>query len=138
MRLRRSRSVALVTALVLLARGVFACRSQHDRNEDVPREMEAMERKIVPPEAQVLARSGPVQNDWSLTATWDIETKMDRVEYSKWVTSQLVPEFKIVRVDESQLTFSKQVDGDMNSIECKFTQMDEQFRVQVAFSARPD
>ena len=40
-----------------------------------------------------------------------------------------VPEFKIVRADESQLTFSKQVDGDMNSIECKFTQMDEQFRV---------
>lgn len=95
--------------------------------------MEAIEGKIVPPDDQVLARSGPVQNDWSLTATWDIETKMDRVEYSKWVTSQLVPEFKIVRADESQLTFSKQVDGDMNSIECKFTQMDEQFRVQVAF-----
>ena len=110
MSLRRSRSVALVTALLLLAGGFFSCSAQHDRNEQ--REMEAIERKIVPLDAQVLARSGPVQSKWSITATWDIETRMDRVEYSKWITAQLVPEFKIVRADESQLTFSKHTDGD--------------------------
>ena len=48
MRLLRSRSVALVTALLLLAGGLFGCSAQHDRNHDVQREMEAIERKIVP------------------------------------------------------------------------------------------
>ena len=100
--------------------------------------MEAVERKIVPLDAQVLARSGPVQGKWSITATWDIETKMDRVEYSKWVTSQLVPEFKIVRVDESQLTFSKHTDGDTNSIECKLALTNAKLHILARFSVSPD
>ena len=82
MSLRRSRSVALVTALLLLAGGLFSCSAQHDRNEDLQRDMEAIERKIVPLDAQVLARSGPVQSNLSITATWEIETKMDRGECS--------------------------------------------------------
>lgn len=105
MSLRRSPSIALVTALLLLAGGLFGCSAVHDRNEDVQREMEAIEGKIVPLDAQVLARSGPVQSNWSITATWDIETKMGRVEYSKWVASQLMPEFKIVRATNRNSLF---------------------------------
>lgn len=138
MSLQRSRSVALVTGLLLLAGGLFSCSAQHDRNEDVQREMEAIERKIVPLDAQVLARSGPAQSNWSITATWDIETKMDRVEYSKWVTSQLVPEFKVISVDESQLTFSKQTDGDTNSIECKLALTNAKLHVLARFSVSAD
>ena len=138
MSLRRSRSVALVTALLLLAGGLFSCRAQHDRNEDVQKEMEAIERKIVPLDAQVVARSGPVQSNWSITATWDIETKMDRGEYSKWVTSQLVPEFKTVRADDSQLTFSKTTGGDTHSIECKLAVTNAKLHVLALFSVSPD
>lgn len=138
MSLRSCRSVPLVTSLLLLTGGLFACSAQHGRNEDVQREMEAIERKIVPLDAQVLARSGPVQSNWSVTATWDIETKMDRGEYSKWVTSQLVPEFKIVKADESQLTFSKHTDGDTHSIECKLALTNAKLHVLAVFSVSPD
>ena len=138
MSLRRSRSVILVTALLLLAGGLFSCNAQHDRNEDVHREMEAIERKVVPLDAQVLARSGPVQNNWSIKATWDIETKMEKAEYSKWVTSQLVPEFKMVRADESQLTFSKHTGGDTHSIECKLTLTNAKLRILAVLKVSPD
>ena len=138
MSLWRSRSVVLVTALLLLAGGLFSCSAQHDRNDDVQREVEAIERKIVPLDAQVLARSGPVQGNLSITATWDIETKMDRGEYSKWVTSQLVPEFKAVRADDSELTFSKTTDGDTNSIECKFALTNAKLHILATFSVSPD
>ena len=138
MSLQRSRSVASVTALVLLAGGLFGCGAQHDRNDDAQREVEAIERKIVPRDAQVLARSGPVQSNLSITATWDIETKMDIGEYSKWVTSQLLPEFKIVRADESQLSFSKTTDGDTNSIECKFALTNVKLHILALFKVSPD
>ena len=137
MSLRRSRSIALV-AILLLAGGLFACRAQHVRNEDVQKEMEAIERKVVPLDAQVLARSGPFQNNWSITASWDIETKMDRAEYSKWVTSQLAPEFQIVRADESQLTFSKRVDDDVHSVECKLDLAEGRLHILAVFTASPD
>lgn len=134
----RSPSVILATELLLLAAGFFACSSQHDRNEDVRSEMEAIERKIVPLDARVLDRSRPVQSNWSITASWDIETKMDKAEYSKWVTSQLVPKFKIVKADESQLTFSKQADSDTDSVECKFSLTNEKLHIHAVFTASPD
>ena len=87
--------------------------------------------------AQVLARSGPVQTNWSITASWDVETKMDRAEYSKWVTSQFVPEFKIVRADESHLTFSK-VDDDVHSVECKLDLAEGRLHILAVFTASAD
>ena len=135
---QRSPFVILATELLLVVGGLFACSSQHDQNEDLRREMEAVERKIVPLDAQLLARSGPVQGKWSITETWDIKTKMDRVEYSKWVTSQLVPEFKIVKADESQLTLSKLTDGDTNSIECKFALTNARLHIHAVFIVSPD
>jgi hypothetical protein len=132
------RSFILATELLLLAAGLFSCSSPRDHSDDVRREVEAIERKIVPLDAQVLARTEPVQTNWSVTASWDIETTMGRVEYSKWVTSQFLPEFKVVRADESQLIFSKQADGDTHSIECQFTPAKGKLHVHVAFSAQPD
>ena len=134
----RRRSFILATELLLLAAGLFSCTAQRDHTEDVRREMEAIERKTVPLDAQVLARSGPVQTSWSVTASWDIETTMGRAEYSKWVTSQFQPEFKVVRADESQLIFSKQADGDIHSVECKLAPVKEKLHILVVFSASPD
>jgi hypothetical protein len=52
-----------------------------------------------------LAHLGPVRGDWSVTASWDTETTLDKAEYSKWVISRLQPEVKVAKGDESQLTF---------------------------------
>jgi hypothetical protein len=134
----RHRSFILATELLLLAAGLFSCSSPRDHSDDVWRDVETIERKIVPLDAQVLARTEPVQTNWSVTASWDIETTMGRVEYSKWVTSQFLPEFKVVRADESQLIFSKHADGDTHSIECQFTAAKGKLHVHVAFSAQPD
>lgn len=132
------RSVIVATDLLLLAAALFACSTRHDRNEDIQREMERIERKIVPLDAQVLARSGPAHSNWSITVSWDVETNMDRAEYSKWVTSQLAPEFKIVRAGESQLTFSKHAEGDTDSVECDFSLSNGKLHIHAVFTASPD
>jgi len=134
----RRPSFIVATELLLLAAGLFSCRSQRDHNDDLRREVEAIETKTVPFDAQVVARSEPVQSNWSVTASWDIETTMGRAEYSKWVASQFLPEFKVLRGDESQLIFAKHADGDTHSIECQFTPAKGKLLVHVAFSARPD
>jgi len=82
--------------------------------------------------------SGPVRGNWSVTASWDIETTLGGAEYTNWVISQLQTESKIVRAEGSQLAFSRQVDGDTHSIECKFTLVKEKLYIHVAFSAYRD
>jgi len=134
----RSRSFILATEILLLATGLFSCSSQQNQDEDFRQEVETLERKTTPPEAKVLARSGPVRSDWSVTASWEMETTLGRVEYSKWVVSQLQPEFKVVRGDEAQLSLSRREDNDTHSVECKFSLVNDKLHVRVAFSARPD
>lgn len=132
------RAFILATELLLLAMGLFSCSSQRDHDEEFRQEVETLEKKTVPLDAQVLARSGPVQTNWSVTASWDIETTMGRAEYSRWVISRMQPEFKVVRGDDSQLTLSKHEDNDTQSVECQFTPTREKLRVHVAFSSYPD
>jgi len=126
------------TLVLLLAASVLSCSSKRIPEEDFRQEVETLERKTTPPEAKVLARSGPVRSDWSVTASWEMETTLGRSEYSNWVILQLQPEFKVVRGIEAQLSLSRREDNDTHSVECKFSPVNDKLHVRVAFSARPD
>ena len=91
-----------------------------------------------PSEAEVIAHSGPVRSNWSVSASWEIQTTLGKTEYSKWVISQLQPEFKVVRANEAQLTFTKHEDSDAHVVECQFVPTKEKLHVRVTFSAHPD
>lgn len=97
-----------------------------------------LERKTTPSEAEVIAHSGPVRNNWSVSSSWEIQTTLSGAEYSKWVISQLQPEFKVVRADDAQLTLSRHQNDDTRVVECQFTPTNEKLHVRVAFSAHPD
>lgn len=97
-----------------------------------------LERKTTPSEGEVIAHSGPVRGDWSVTASWEIQTTLSKAEYSKWVISQLQAEFKVVRTDEAELTLSRHEDNDTDLVECQFTPTKEKLHVHVAFSAHAD
>lgn len=132
------RFFTLAIAILLIATGLLSCNSKVNLEEDSRQEIQTLERKIVPPEATIISRSGPVKTNWAVTASWDIETTLGKAEYSKWVASQLQPEFKIARADESELVFSKNVDSDVHSLECKLDTANKKLRVHVVFTASPD
>lgn len=125
-------------AILLVAAALLSCNSKTNNEDDFRLEIQALERKISPPEAKIIARSGPIKNNWGVTASWDLETTMGTAEYSKWVTSQLQPEFKIARANESDLLFSKSADTDVHSVECKLAQTKDKLSVHVAFISSPD
>src|SRR5713226_6120102 len=123
---------------VLLAGGLLSCNSRSNLEQDFGQEVAILERKTTPSEAEVIARSGPVRSNWSVTASWEIQTTLGKGEYSKWVISQLQPEFKVVRGDEAGLTLSKHEDNDTHVVECQFRPTKEKLHVRVALSAQPD
>src|SRR5437762_13550957 len=123
---------------VLLAGSLLSCDRRSSVQEDFGQEVQMVERKTTPSGAEVIARSGPVRSNWSVTAAWETQTTLSRAEYSKWVISQLQPEFRVVREDEAQLTLSKHEDNDTDVVECQFTPTKEKLHVRVALSAYPD
>jgi hypothetical protein len=130
------REFVLLAALV--AGGLVSCSSRTSPEQDFGQEVERLQRKTTPSEAEVIARSGPDRSDWSVTASWEIQTVLEKPEYSKWVISQLQPEFKLIRANEDHLTLSKHEDNDTHLIECQFTPIKDKLHVHVAFSAHPD
>ena len=133
----RHRSSIWAAVALVLAASVLSCNSGRGTEEGLRQEAEALERKTTPPEATVAHRSGPMRSNFSVTASWDVDTTMDRAEYAKWVTAQLQPEFKALKAVESQLTFSKHEDGDTHSVECTLTPTKIKLHIHVAFSAHP-
>lgn len=124
--------------MLLVAGGLLSCHSRTNLEQDFGQEVEMLERKTTPSEAEVIARSGPAQNNWSVTASWELQTTMAKAEYSKWVISQLQPEFKVVSGDDTQLTLSKHKDNDTHIVKCQFMSTKDKLHVHVTFSARPD
>jgi hypothetical protein len=125
---------ALALLMVLFA---FSCGPK-DINEEVRQEVETLEKKTSPPDATILTRSGPVRGNSVVTAFWDFETTSSNTEYSKWVISQLEPEFKVIKQDDSQLILSRHEGNDTHSVECQFVPAKQKLRVHVEFSSRPD
>ena len=131
----RLRLLALTLFAVLVA---SSCGPKRSTDEELQHEIAMLESKTIPSDAKVVARSAPVQSDWSVTASWDFETNSGTPEYSKWVISQLVPEYKVVENDVTRLTLSKVQDGDTHSVDCRFDSANNKLHVHVVFSARPD
>lgn len=131
--------LALAVFGLILAGNSVSCSSKRDLEGDFRQEVAILERKTTPPEAKVLTRSGPVRSDWSVTATWNVETTLSRAEYSKWIASQLEPEFKVVGGnDDTRLALIRHQDADTDLVECRVLPSKDKLLVQIKFSARPD
>jgi hypothetical protein len=132
------RSTVLIVGVGLLAFVVVSCSSERNPDSDFQQVLESVKRRTTPPGAELLSQSGLARTDWSVSAGWDIATPMGNAEYLRWVSSQLQPEFKVVRTDESRLTFSKRENGDTYQVECRVNLEKDKLHVHVGFSAFPD
>lgn len=132
------RTVALLTSGILIGAVLFGCNSHTHSGDDLQRQMLMLEGNTAPPGSEIVARSGPFRNEWSLTASWEVETKSNRAQYSEWVAARLQPAFALVRKEESRLVFSKYDNGDAQSLEIEFAPMKEKLHVRVLFRSYPD
>ena len=122
---------------VLVTGGLISCASKTSPEQDFQQEAERLERRTVPSDGIIVNRSGPVQNNWTVSASWEVETKLTQADYTKWMVEQLQPEFKTAKKDDS-LTLFKHEGNDTQTIECRFTTVNENLRAHFGFSSRPD
>lgn len=131
-------TMRLAIFLLVSTMSLVSCDSEKTPSENIKLRIQALEERTVPPGSVITSKSGPVKDNWSVKASWEIESDNRRDEYSKWVMSRLCPEFRVVKHDDARLVLSKYSGGDTETVELEFRQAREALRVRIAFSAYPD
>jgi len=125
--------------VVLLAAGIaLGCHSSSDVTASLEGGADAIKAWIVPPGSTALVQTGPVRGKWDVRWELEFETVWDWETYKKWVRSQLEPEFRLLKQNETQLTFSRPLNGDAQAVIITRLEGSSRARIQVSVTNYPD
>ena len=115
-----------------------SCRS--DRQSDTF--LEGHSRELVdltaPIDSSSIVRSSVQRTTWAEKVSWEFDTKMNRAEYTDWVNGKLKDKFRVASGADSQLSFSRNLGNDTESITVHFVPSGDHFHVRVEVVVSPD
>lgn len=127
--------------ILTLLIGLGACLScQSDRPMDgfLKRHSQELVDFTVPINSSSMVRASVQQTTWVETASWEFDTKMSRAEYTEWVTARLRDRFRAASGTDSQLSFSRNLDGDTEAITVRPVPSEGNLHVRVEVVVSPD
>jgi hypothetical protein len=92
----------------------------------------------VPINSSSMVRASVQQTTWVETASWEFDTKMSRAEYTEWVNGKLRDRFRTAKSADSPLSFSRNLDGDTESITVHLVASGNHLHVRVDGAVSPD
>lgn len=138
LQLKRRYRVAILVGAVMCLLFPVSCHRAEDPEAFLKQEMTRIQEITIPPGAEMLASSGPEHRDGSMTADWEFRTEWESEVYLRWVTPRLSNSFQTLRSHESQLSFSRRLDGDAEFLTIKFVSETPRLHVRLTFAAYPD
>ena len=114
------------------------CRRAEDPDMFLRQEMTRLEQMTVPPDAQILISYCPDREAPAETAHWEFKTEWKSEQYLQWVTPRLSDSFRDLRATESQLTFSRYLDGDMETVKVEAVSEGPRLHVRISLEVYPD
>ena len=127
---RRPVVLAMVWALVGVACAVGCDQGGLERHANV-----VMQRTVPPGVATPYASMSRTQDHFE--ARWEFTTTMPHAAYRDWADAHVGSLFTNQRTDAEGLTFSRPLEGDLQTLRITLTGSDGQLRVQGEFTARP-
>jgi len=126
---------------ITLLMGFVACLSCHsDRQIDGFLEQHSQELVdlTVPIGSSSLVRGSVQRTTWSETGSWDFDTKLSRAEYTEWLNGKLRDQFHIANRADTQLSFSRNPDGDTEAVTVHLVPSGDHLHVRVEVVVSPD
>lgn len=127
--------------ILTLLIGLGACLScQSDRPMDGFLEQHSQELVdfTVPIDSSNMVHGSVQRTTWAEMASWEFDTKMSRAEYAEWVTAKLRDRIRLVSRTDSQLSFSRNLNGDMEAITVHLVPSGGNLHVRVEAVVSPD
>jgi hypothetical protein len=99
---------------------------------------EELEDLTRPVDASNVTRNEVKRTKWSVTGSWEFDSKKTAPQYSEWVTEKLKADFKTISSSSNALVFAKSLAGDTESIAVRLSPGRDNLHVRVEVSIVPD
>lgn len=99
---------------------------------------EELVNQTVPLDASNMARTAVKHNEWSDSGTWEFETKDSVPQYIAWLTEKLGSSFKVEKSASDSVVFTKNLNGDTESVVVHLNTSGNGLHVRVEVSVMPD
>ena len=114
----------------LLLAWLLACGTEHGGNP--ASDVRTLREETTPAGAHLVGTSPVTQNDWSVTASWDVESTMLWDQYTERVSERLVG-FQRQSIDGDRVTFVRTLAGDTYSLRVERVAPGPPLRVRVSY-----
>ena len=129
----------VIAACVLTAWGTFpSCIPEVSADAQIQREAADLQERTVPLDSHLLAHHSLALQGWIASADWEFLSNYSADAYYHWVTSKLRADFQIHETSNSYLQFSKDADGDVETLSIKTAPSSGMLRVAVKLEIYPD
>ncbi len=115
-----------------------SCTPTFDSDAYLHHEVSDLQQRTIPSGSQLVNEHPLTRREWGASASWEIESDYSPDAYRNWVTSALRPDFQVREAANSHLVFSKDVQGDAETLSLETTSSSGTLHVAVKLEVYPD
>lgn len=135
---REYRRVWFIVALFLGSCACLSCHSDRQTDSFLEGQSQELVDWTIPIDSSSVVRGTVQRTSWAETASWEFDTKMSRADYAGWMTEKLRERLRVVSRTDSQLSFSRNLNGDMEAITVHLVPLGGNLHVRVEAVVSPD
>lgn len=134
---RRCRAAIQAGAIMCLLFPV-SCHRAEDPEAFLKQEIARLQEITIPPDGEPLVSSAPDHRAGSETANLEFKTEWRSEQYFRWVIPRLSKTFRALGEHNSQLTFSRNLDGDAETVRIQIVSQVPELHIRVTLEIYPD
>ena len=135
---RGYRRARFVVILFIALGTCVSCRSDRQSDTFLEGHSQELVDLTVPIDSSNIVRSSVQRTTWAEKVSWEFDTKMSRAEYTDWVSGKLKDKFHVGSSADSQLSFSRNLGNDTESITAHLVPSGDHLHVRVEAGITPD
>ena len=115
-----------------------SCRSDRQSDTFLERHSQELVGLTVPIDSSSIVRRSVQRTAWGEKASWEFDTKMSRAEYVDWINGKLKDRFRLASGTDSQLSYSRNLDGDTEALTVHLVPSGDHFHIRVEAGISPN
>lgn len=118
--------------------GMPCCAFQPSSRTHLEREVQQLHWITIPPHSHLVSQHAATIKGWDATADWEFQSDYSADAYQRWVTRRLREDFQIRQASGSYLRFTKDAQGDVETLSLMTAPSAGALQVTVKLDLYPD
>ena len=115
-----------------------SCTPTFSSDMSLQQEASEIQHRTLPPGSRLVKQRPLTFQAWGASASWELESDYGPDAYKSWATSRLRPDFQVRETANSRLRFSKDAQGDVETLSLETALSSGTLHVEVKLEIYPD